>query len=336
MPPINQYVLEPHWANWLLVIEMFAAGIAAGTFFVIALLNVGANRGAGGDEDRATAARLGFVPLPLMLLVAILLVVDLGEPLRFLNIILRSPFAPERGPSPLMFNPNSPMTWGTYVIVVFGALTVIPFLDALWHRRAPRGSKAERSPLSLVEKVAHNPFGMAVCALFALAVGTYSGVLLNVTSQNVWGDTVLLGALYMVFSALSGTAVAAIVADRMGSARTAAGIRQALVWFAAIAGVLILVFVVNLAIVGRATPVIADLDQLVAPVFWLGVVGLAVAYPLLTLWRSPGPARRTQRGGSAVLAGYDLRSLAVVGTGVLLGVLAFRYVLLFSALGALQ
>lgn len=329
----NTYVLEPHWANWMLVLEMFVAGLAAGTFFVIALMNFSAAKGADGAEDREVAARLGFLPLPLMVVVAILLIVDLGEPGRFMNIIFRSAAAPERGPSPLMFNGNSPMAWGTYVITIFGALTLIPFLDALLHT----GRLGRNGGLgALTERFAHSPIGMAVCALVALAVGTYSGILLNVTSQNVWGDTILLGAMYMVFSALSGAAVAAIVADRWSFPRTAAAVRQLLVWTAAIAGVLLLILVVNLAIVGRATPLIADLDALVAPVFWLGVVGLAIAYPLLTLWRG-SPVRVKRSGAStAVVAGYDVGRLAVVGAGVLLGVLAFRYVLLFSALAAIH
>lgn len=331
---MNTYVIEPHWANWMLVLEMFVAGVAAGTFFIIALMNFSAPRGPAGNEDREVAARLGFIPLPLMLVVAVLLITDLGEPGRFLNIIFRSAGAAERGPSPLMFNGNSPMTWGTYVIAIFGALTLIPFLDALRH--TGRLGRAKGGSSGLVESLAHNPIGMVVCALFALAVGTYSGILLNVTSQNVWGDTILLGAMYMVFSALSGAAVAAIVADRLEFARTAAAVRQLLVWFAALAGVLVLIFVINLAIVGQAAPLVADLDLLVAPVFWLGVVGLAILYPLLTSWRS-GPVRMKRAGGAtAVVAGYDLRRLAMVGAGVLLGVLAFRYVLLFSALAALH
>ena len=336
---VNPYVLEPHWANWMLVLEMFVAGIAAGTFFVIALMNFSAARGAVGTEDREVAARMGFIPLPLMLLVGLLLIVDLGEPGRFLNIVFRSPEAAERGPSPLMFNGNSPMTWGTYVILIFGALTIIPFLDALLHTGRIRRAKGGLS--GLIESAAHNPVGMVVCGIFALAVGTYSGILLNVTSQNVWGDTVLLGAMYMVFSALSGAAVAAIVADRSAFPRTAAAVRQLLVWFAAVAGVLVLILVVNLAIVGRAVPLVADLDQLVAPIFWLGVVGLAILYPLLALWRaSPVRAQRAgaKRGGATTLtvAGYDLGRLAFVGAGVLIGVLAFRYVLLYSALAAIH
>lgn len=336
---VNPYVIEPHWAIWELVLEMFVAGVAAGTFFLIALMNFSAAKGAAGNEDREVAARLGFIPLPLMLLVGLILIVDLGEPGRFLNLILRSPVAAERGPGPIMFNGNSPMTWGTYVITVFGALTLVPFLDALLHTGRIR--RAKDGLPGLIESAAHHPVGMVVCALFALAVGTYSGILLNVTSQNVWGDTALLGAMYMVFSALSGAAVAAIVADRYKFPRTAAAVRQLLVWFAAVAGILMLIFVVNLAIVGRAFPLVADLDQLVAPIFWLGVVGLAILYPLLALWRgSPLRAQRdgARRGGAATLtvAGYDLGRLAFVGAGVLIGVLAFRYVLLYSALAAIQ
>jgi hypothetical protein len=214
----NPYVIEPHWADWKLVLEMFVAGVAAGTFLFIALANFASDRifrtrtvrtertdrtvrtdrtSVVVDEDVEVAARAGLVPFPLMLLVGLLLVVDLGEPFRFLNIVFRSPGAAERGPLPIMFNLNSPMNWGTYIIMVFGLFATVAFLDALWHRRTFRG-------LSIVETLSHNPIWLAIGAFFALATGAYSGVLVNVTSQNVWGDTILLGAAYVAFSALSG------------------------------------------------------------------------------------------------------------------------------------
>jgi len=325
----NAYVLEPHWANWMLVLEMFVAGVAAGTYLFIALANLASDRTkAGATEDREVAARAGFVPLPLMLLVGLLLVVDLGQPLRFLNIVFRNPEAVERGPSPLMFNGNSPMNWGTWVILVFGLFVTVAFLDALWHRRTFR--------ISIVEALSHNPIWLAIGAFLALATGAYSGILLNVTSQNVWGDTFLMGGLYLAFSALSGMAVAAIVADRAGARRTAAAVQNALFWFAAVAGVLLLLFVLTLAATGRVTLLVAQLDLRIAPVFWIGVVGLAILYPLLTYWRG-GPVR-VRRSGTTTLAvaGTDLGRLAMVGAGVLLGVLAFRYVLLYSALAAVH
>ncbi|OGN81381.1 MAG: hypothetical protein A3G84_05585 [Chloroflexi bacterium RIFCSPLOWO2_12_FULL_71_12] len=309
---ITNYVIEPHWANWILTLEMFAAGLAAGIFFFIALANI-----AGDKEDREVAARLGFLPAPLMVVVAVLLIVDLGQPGRFLNLLFTSPIAAER-PGPFMFNPNSPMNWGTWIIAVFGIMTVVPFFDGLLH------TGRLRILPGLVETLAHNPVGMAVAALFALATGSYSGVLLNVSNQNVWADTYILGGLYVVFSALSGFAAAAIVSDRMRATRTAGAARSGLLATAALAGVLVALFVANLSALGQAEPLISSGTALVAPVFWIGVVGLAILYPIVTI--AAGPRLAFSR--------VSLSQLAVVGTIVLVGVLAFRWSLLHSALAA--
>jgi hypothetical protein len=309
---VTDYVIEPHWANWMLTLEMFAAGLAAGVLFFIALANI-----AGNAEDREVASRLGFLPLPLMLLVAILLVVDLGQPGRFLNLVFTHPAAAER-PGPFMFNPNSPMNWGTYVILVFGALTVVPFLDALRHTGRLKVGRG------IVETLAHNPIGMAVAALFALATGAYSGVLVNVTNQNVWADTYILGGLYVVFSALSGFAAAAIAADRMRARQTAGAVRSGLIATAAVAGVMVALFVANLAALGQAGPLIGSMTALVAPVFWIGVVGLAILYPIVII----------ASGSRLHVSRVSLSQLAVLGTVVLVGVLAFRWSLLHSALAA--
>lgn len=308
------YLIEPHWANWILVLEMFVGGLAAGVFFFIALANI-----VGSREDREVASRLGVLPAPLMVLVAILLTADLGEPFRFLNLIFTHPSAAER-PGPFMLNPNSPMNWGTYTILIFGVLTIIPFLDALRHAGRLRVGG------TIVEALAHNPVGMVVVALFALATAAYSGVLVNVTNQAVWSDTYVLGGLYVAFSVLSGFAAAAIAADRMRAPETAGVVRSGLISTAAVAGVLIALFVGNLVALGAAAPLIAATTALVAPVFWVGAVGLAILYPIVVLSTTPRLA----------LARVQVSQLAVVGIVVLLGVLAFRYSLLYSALAAVS
>lgn len=309
---ITGYVIEPHWANWMLALEMFVAGLAAGIFFFIALANI-----TGSKQDREVASRLGFFPAPLMAVAAILLTVDLGQPERFLNLVFTSPGATER-PGPFFLNPNSPMNYGTYVIMVFGALTVIPFLDALRH--SGRLSIAG----GLVETLAHNPLGMIVCAIFALATGSYSGVLLNVTNQPVWSDTYIQGGLYVVFSALGGFAAAGIAADRMRARETAGAVRSGLMGIALLAGVLVAVFVANLMALGAAQPLIGAMTALVAPTFWIGAVGLAILFPLVV----------TTTGMRLQLARVNVSGLAVMGTLVLLGVFAFRWSILHSALAA--
>ncbi len=305
MPDIGRYVLSPEW-EWLLAIEMFVAGVAAGTMFFIALA-----RFAGLPADREVAARLGIVPAPLMLLVAALLVVDLGQPSRFLNLILRSPGAAERGPGPFMFNPNSPMTWGSYAILLFGLFTAVAFLDALGHFGwLPRGR--------LLEAVAHQPIFVAISAAFALATGAYSGVLINVTNQGVWSDTFMLGAIYVSFTALSGMAVAAIATDRWRAVSTAGAVRSGLLSFASVTGVLLVIFLVSLAGQRNLSPLAASMQHLVAPLFWISMLA-AIVIPIV--WTA-GLVRRTGR-------------LAVLGVVVLAGVLAFRYAMLYSSLAAI-
>jgi hypothetical protein len=344
---ITDYVLEPEWAVWLVVLEMFIAGLAAGTYLVIAFLNFSAGRGSAGDEDRELAARLGLLPAPLMAITALLLILDLGQQLRFGNLILRSPFAPERGPLPFMFNPNSPMSWASWLLPLFGLATAIVFVDGLLHSGVIRTQRGERrGGLAAFEPLAHNPVILAIGSVLAVSIAAYSGVMISVTNQPIWSDTILLGGLFVAFSALSGMAAAAIVADRLRAAGTAGAVRTGLVSYAAITGVLLAVFVIWIAVSGNAAHLIAGVETgpvfvLTGPVFWIGVVGLAILYPIVVLGgglRLAGRTRTTGTGtaGRAVLGNLALDRLAVVGAGVLLGALAFRYAILYSALAALH
>jgi formate-dependent nitrite reductase membrane component NrfD len=261
--------------------------------------------------------RLGFIPMPIMIVVPLLLIYDLGQQGRFLNLLIRNPAAAEQGPGPLMFNPNSPMNWGSWAMIIFAGFTALAFADSLHH--------SGRIHFRWLEPLSHNPVVLIVGELFALVVSGYSGVLLNVTNQGVWSATFLVGGLFICFSELSGMAVAAIVSDRWGNAATAAAVRRALWMFAAVSAVFLVLFLAGLASQqdGSFTALAASLHELVAPVFWIGAVGLALLVPLLTL--APRPILRVPNG-----------SLALVGVLVLVGVLAFRYALFFSAISFVQ
>src|SRR5207302_11185033 len=104
----TSYVLQPEW-ELPITIALFIAGVASGTYAAMGPIHFG-----GDARDQVVATRLAFIPMPLMILVPILLTVDLGQPGRFLNLLVRNPAAAERGPSPFMFNPNSPMNWGSW------------------------------------------------------------------------------------------------------------------------------------------------------------------------------------------------------------------------------
>ena len=306
----DTYVLPPEW-EWPITIALYLAGLAAGTYSVMGLMHF-----AGDKRDLPVIHRLGFIPMPVMIVVPLLLIYDLGQQGRFLNLLIKSPGATERG-GPLMFNANSPMNWGSWAMVIFAAFTALAFADALHH--------SGRIRFSWLEPISHNTIVLLIGELFALVVSGYSGVLLSVTNQGVWSDTFLMGGLFICFSELSGMAVAAIVSDRWGSAVTAAAVRRALFAFAAVSAVFLVIFLAGLATQqdGSLSALIASLHEFVAPTFWIGAVGLGLVVPLVAL--SPRPLFRAPNG-----------SLALVGVLVLVGVLAFRYAMFFSAISFVQ
>ncbi len=307
----TKYVLPPDW-EWPITIALFIAGVASGAYAAMGLIHF-----AGDKRDQAVAHRLAFVPLPLMLVVPLLLVIDLGEPSRFLNLLFRNPAAAEGPGGPFMFNPNSPMNWGSWAMVLFGAFAAVAFADALHH--------SGRLRFAWLEPVSHNVVVLAIGELLSIVVSGYSGVLVNVTNQGVWSETWLMGGLFICFSELSGMAVALIVSDRMGAARTSAALRTALFSAAAISTVFLVLFLAGLATQqdGALGALVASLHEFVAPVFWIGAVGLGLLVPLLAL--APRPVVRIPNG-----------SLALIGVLVLVGVLAFRYALFFSAISFVQ
>ncbi len=304
IPGGRLYLQEPHWAGALLILEMFVAAVAAGSYFAYGTMGIAGRW----RRDGEVAHRLGLVPLPLMLVVAIILIVDLGQPLRFPNLLLTASDAvPERG-GPLMFNLASPMSVGTYVILIFGLFTLVAFVDGLMHlSRLGRQTR--------FEGLAHNKIWQGVGGFLALMTGSYSGVLLNVTQQTVWTDTIFHGGLYTAMAALCGLGVAAIIADRRGADATAAAIREGLLWVAIVNVVLVVLFVVTLGSYAR----VVALSLVVAPVFWVGLVILGLALPIYL-----------------VRARFSRRNLALAGWLTLVGALSSRYVILFSAVAALQ
>jgi formate-dependent nitrite reductase membrane component NrfD len=303
--PFRPYLQEPEW-TWLLVLEMTLAGLAAGAYVAYALLHVSRSR-----QDRDVAHAIGFLPLPLLVIVAVILIIDLGQPLRFLNLIFTSPSAlPERG-GPFFLNTASPLSWGTYVLPLFGLFALLAFIDSLAH--------AGRLPLlNAAERVSHHPVWLVLGSILAMTTAGYSGVVLNVTQQTVWTDTVLIGALYLAVAVFGGLGVAAIIAGARRAELTLGALRDALLWVAAINVVLLVLFFAVLAPNGYWQAVAFTLTT--GPVFWIGLVVLGLVAPIVLLLRPRVPRRDIAAAGwLSILAGVSL-----------------RYTILFSAIAALH
>lgn len=197
MTPPEFFTVHPHW-QWWIVVYFFFGGIAAGSFFIAALLDL-----VGGPEDRPLSRYGYLIAFPLISLGLLLLVLDLNQPFRFWHMMLQNNrYLP-------MFKWWSPISFGTWIISAFSGFAGIAFLAAL----VKPGEAPRRGPLGLFHKIV---YGLGVLsklfliggALFATLTAAYTGVLLTVTNRPVWGNTNLLGWLFL-FSGFS-TAAAAL------------------------------------------------------------------------------------------------------------------------------
>src|SRR6266496_1283131 len=177
MPPdFNPSYQIPSW-GWAIVLYFFLGGVTGGVYFAAAWLDLF------GDANDRAAVRLGHVlAFPLIIVSAFCLIVDLGQPLRFWHMLFES----ERFPQPIL-KPYSPMSLGSGILFVFGIVSFLSFVDAVLAKS--RWFHAPGNPIGKVLSV--------LGALAGLALAGYTGVVLNVTNEPVWGNSPWISALFL-------------------------------------------------------------------------------------------------------------------------------------------
>lgn len=285
----EHFVRPPEW-TWYILSYFFLAGVTGGLYATGAMLRLW-----GGPGDEATA-RIAFLwAFPILVVCPIFLTLDLGQPLRFWHMLV----ATTPGQGGVIFHDWSPMSVGSWALVVYGIFAFVSFLEALG-RRGAAGSAPVGSGTRLF-----NLLG----ALLGLFVASYTGVLLSVSNQPLWSDTWTLGGLFLASGLSGAAALLAAVARRDGAG---ARLRLADGYFALLEVVWILLLFATLASAGTLS-LFARGPWLL---LWL-IVAIGLVPPLMALAR-PEPARPP---AGAVLAAV----LALVG------VLALRAVIIFSA-----
>jgi hypothetical protein len=160
-------IKAPVW-TWEVPLYFWFGGIAAGASFVALACDLA------GDEKSAAVARkvaLGALgPSP------VLLILDLGRPERFYNMLR-------------IFKPRSPMSMGAWALTVFGNLAAAAVgADLLGRRREARALGAAN-------------------AVVGGYLGSYTGVLLASTAVPVWARSRLfLGPIFVSTAAATGAA----------------------------------------------------------------------------------------------------------------------------------
>jgi formate-dependent nitrite reductase membrane component NrfD len=294
----QHFVRSPDW-TWYILGYFFFAGLTGGSYFLASFFRL-----FGKDTDEP-AARLGYyVAFVALLPCPVLLTLDLGRPLRFYHMLFE-------------FKWWSPMSMGAWAITVFGALATASFAETL----------ARDGKLPFMRWLARLLDGFPgkllalVGALFGLFIAGYTGVLLSVSNQPVWSDTWALGGLFLA-SGLSGSAALMgwLVRFRRAAEPTAPVIGVSERWFQVLELALIGVFAYTLAQAGAFQRAFGYPWILLWAVVWLGIVG-GLGYR----------AARSTPGADGTVATSKVHTATLTLTLVLLGIIALRAAVIFSA-----
>lgn len=297
VPSSSFFSAPPDW-GWLIVLYFFFGGLAGGCYFLSALIDL-----FGRPEDRPLARSGYYIALPCVLLSGLLLTLDLHRPLRFWHMLVESnTFRP-------MFKPWSPMSVGSWALLIFGIFSFLSFLAALTedNRLDWPGARAFRPPGALGSMMA------AVGGLFAFFVAGYTGVLLTVTNRPIWSDTTLLGMLFIVSAASISAALMILLAHgyRWRSPAVLA-LHRLDAW------VIALEFLVLISVMISLGPVFRAWLNAWGLLLFLGVIIVGMLFPLALYWRRDWLGKRNATTAAAL---------------VLIGGFILRLVIVFSAQG---
>jgi formate-dependent nitrite reductase membrane component NrfD len=292
----EHFVRAPQW-TWYILGYFFFAGLTGGSYAVATLLRLV------GDPRDEPAARVGYYTSFVTLLVCPVLL--------------------------------STMSVGSWALLVFGFFATVSALESFLLDRRSRSAPSSPpvdpggSRFRTVDEPAR-PFGGIVGQAFnviggvlALFVASYTGVLLSVSNQPIWSDTWMLGGLFLA-SGLSGSAalIALLTRYRPSAAFSLGRIHEADGYFSILELVLLVAFFITIIAAGTAGPTLPFL-----PLWLLALVGVGAS---LVAARGHMRIRGLPAGGTAVIARAGTDTL-VVSVLVLLGVLALRAAVIFSA-----
>ncbi len=304
-------------------IYLWLAGMAGGAYFAAFL----ANRFTGGG-NRSLLRLATYVGIPLAVVGVLLLVVDLGSPLRFWHLFTQ-------------FKVISPMSMGTWILLAWVGIAVIMVI--LWWVEYRLTEQAARNLRQLTGFLAW------INAVLAVLLITYTGVLLAVSNQPLWASTALLPSLFVASAISTGVAILIIAAlsinaiskgsfielrmalnQLFGSTdwaipnRTVARLAEAdviviLVELAALIGYAVWLAASAMAGAGEALRLLTT-GVLAAP-FWVGVVLVALLIPLgldIANWgkeiETKGVWRAVMASSACViLGGLVLRAVITIG-----------------------
>jgi protein NrfD len=285
--PSDTFFTEaPDW-TWLIIFYFFIGGIAGGAAFIGGMLDIW-----GAPEDRPIARIAHLISAPLVVIGGLLLTIDLNRPERFWHNLFES----ERGWP--IFKWWSPISFGTWLVALLGLFATLVFIGVLAELGyLPKGLTALRQGgLGKALSVIAGLLGICFCG--------YTGLLLSATNRPLWGDTTLLGLLFLLSGVSAASAVLLLVAYRRGHPATKEWLGRMDAWSS----------ILELAVVIVMAISISSVFEEVFDNGWgiLLVVGFLIAGVLVPLvlhgWpRLLGPASTLTAASLVLIGGFVLR-----------------------------
>jgi formate-dependent nitrite reductase membrane component NrfD len=304
-------------------IYLWMAGMAGGAYFAAFMVER-----ITGAADKKLLRLATYVGVPLAVVGVLLLVVDLGQPIRFWHLFTQ-------------FKVGSPMSMGTWVLLIWVAIAIVMII--LWW---VENRLTEEVASSLRKLTRYLSYANVILSVLLIA---YTGVLLSVSNQPLWSSTVLIPFLFVASAISTGVAllILAAIASNTVSKGKLVELRMAanqlfgstdwtipnktierlaeadvvviIIELIALVAYAIWLAVSSMAGAGDALALLTT-GVLAAP-FWVGVVLLALLIPLgldIASWGKEIKNKSVMRAvitssTCAILGGLVLRAIITIG-----------------------
>lgn len=273
--------MHEHPWGFLIVLYLFLGGLGAGCLALSGLAWL---------SRRAELERVGRVgaliaPLPVAF-GSLLLIFDLGSPWRFWRLFAH-------------FNPVSPMSIGSWLLLLFTAVAAVwaalqlpaAWIDSVQRRLGRRGAWLAPLRRRNASPAANARVRDAVAlagVLLGLGVGIYTGVLLGAIPARPFWNTPIVAQLFLFSAFSTATALLALAAPLFPALRSSGeGPERRALLRADVAFIVLELFILIPFVVHGELSVLsarASLDMILGgpytAMFWGGVVGLGILLPL--------------------------------------------------------
>ena len=313
-----------HW-NWIVAIDLFAAGLSAGAFIISATFYFL------GKEKYENMIKLGAYIAPFPVIVGILaLISDLERPHLFWKLFLT-------------FRPSSVMSLGSWLLLFFSFLSFAHLY--LW--------LPERMDyLKLIPVIRSNKFlcrfrGDNLTKLrglvagfgipVSIGVGIYTGVLLGVLTARPFWNNPMLPMLFLISAIMTGSASICLVGSFMKEfcGMSQEQLNQCKSLIHSIDFTLMVLFIISLFLFILGLYVLPrssnETVRLIMGgeftlLFWVLVVGVGILLPLVLEVRELIP----HYIGHVELGKHSPWISGVIGTSILIGGFVMRYVVIYA------